>query len=331
MSRIDEALRRAADQAEDADGADVPLPHPLTTQDSTVLEHEPYPEEAEARPDTPRPAAADPVTITRPEPSPADGNGHKPESDGPSISAVFERIDSSLAEKTVADASMSGVSREQYRRVAAILHDAQASTGLRVIMICSAVPGEGKTLTAANLALTLSESYQRRVLLVDADLRKPSVHEVFHIDSAVGLTSGLDPANPAKLTVHQMTSRLSILPAGRPTSDPMAALTSDRMRRLLDEAKASFDWVIVDTPPLMLLPDAHLLASMVDGAVLVIRAGSTPHDLARRTVEAIGRTRIVGVILNQAEPSKAAGYNGYYYYDYLSSGAKAKGKDLARR
>jgi Mrp family chromosome partitioning ATPase len=111
----------------------------------------------------------------------------------------------------------------------------------------------------------------------------------------------------------------------------MAALTSDRMRRLLDEAKASFDWVIVDTPPLMLLPDAHLLASMVDGAVLVIRAGSTPHDLARRTVEAIGRTRIVGVILNQAEPSKAAGYNGYYYYDYLSSGAKAKGKDLARR
>ena len=327
MSRIDEALRRAAEQAEDAESAGVPRPHPLTTQDSAVLEHEPYPEEAPSKAGAP-PAAGAAISIARQDAPGPDANGSQTQGDGPSGPAVYERIDSSLSEKTVVDASMSSVAREQYRRVVAVLHDAQASTDLRVIMIASAVPGEGKTLTAANLALTLSESYQRRVLLVDADLRKPSVHEVFHIESAVGLSTGLDPASPAKLTVHQVTPRLSILPAGRPTSDPMAGLTSNRMRRLLEEAKASFDWVIVDTPPLMLLPDAHLLASMVDGAVLVIRAGSTPHDLVRRTADAIGRARIVGVVLNHAEPNRTAGYQGYYYYDYHS---RARSQELTRQ
>ena len=96
----------------------------------------------------------------------------------------------------------------------------------------------------------------------------------------------------------------------------MAALTSERMRQLLDEAKETFDWVIIDTPPLMLLPDAHLLSSLVDGAVLVVRANSTPHELVKRTADIIGRNRIVGVVLNQADGERAArlqrGYQQYY-------------------
>lgn len=323
MSRIDEALRRAADSAEASPSDDGPRPHPLTTQDVAVLENEPYPEEA-APAGAERPAAlAAPSASPRDrEPEPAAGTAGSREA--PDRSAVFERIEANLAEKTVVDADMSVVAREQYRRVAAILHDAQGATGLRVVMVASAVPGEGKTLTAANLALTLSESYRRRVLLIDADLRKPTLHQVFRISSVVGLTTGLDPSQPAKLTVHQLSPSLSVLPAGRPTTDPMAGLTSERMRRLIQEAKAGFDWVIVDTPPLMLLPDAHVLASMVDGAVLVVRAHSTPHDAVRRASEAIGRTRLVGVVLNQADPPVSATEGGYYYSYYARDARGSK-------
>jgi capsular exopolysaccharide synthesis family protein len=240
-------------------------------------------------------------------------------------STLFERLDARLTEKIVVDHNMSPMSREQYRRLAAVLHDAHNTSGLRVVMVASAVAGEGKTLTASNLALTFSESYQKRVLLVDADLRRPSLHTVFRLDTAMGLGDGLLSAGETKMLVRQVSPRLAVLPAGRPSSDPMAGLTSERMRRLLAEARESFDWVILDTPPVMLLPDAHLLASMVDGAVLVVRAGSTPHELVKRASEAIGRSRILGVVLNRAEGA-GRHEDHYQYYGY----GDRTGTDLTR-
>jgi capsular exopolysaccharide synthesis family protein len=174
------------------------------------------------------------------------------------------------------------------------------------------------------VALTLSDSYKRRVLLIDADLRKPALHQVFRLNTATGLIDGLEAQPDVKLVLRQVSSHLSILPAGRPTSDPMAALTSERMRRLLDEAKESFDWVIIDTPPLMLLPDAHLLSSLVDGAVLVVRANSTPHEMVKRTSEIIGKNRILGVVLNHAETDGQPGYGGYYGHYYLAASKDGK-------
>ena len=117
-------------------------------------------------------------------------------------------------------------------------------------MIASAVAGEGKTLTAANLALTLSESYRKRVLLIDADLRRPSLHTVFSVDTSSGLSDGLGPASEAKLVVRQVSPHARRA-AGR-TTDARSdgGLTSDRMRRLIQEARDTFDWVIIDTPPL---------------------------------------------------------------------------------
>jgi len=231
-------------------------------------------------------------------------------------SALFERIDARLNEKIVIDENMGAGSREQYRRLAAVLHDAQGTTGLQVVMVASAVAGEGKTLTASNIALTFSESYQKRVLLIDGDLRRPTLHSVFRLDTASGLADGLLSTTDTKMLVRQVSTRLAVLPAGRPSSDPMAGLTSDRMKRLLHEARQAFDWVILDTPPVMLLPDAHLMASMVDGAVLVVRANATPHELVRRAAEAIGRSRILGVVLNRAEPSGQQGHYQYYGYGY---------------
>ena len=323
MSRIDEAMRRASGA-----GAVEPVPEqtveelqPEDGSEATALSREPYPVEAAER--DPRP----PQTHARAD-APPDGSyetAGRAATVPASESTLFERLDARLTEKIVVDHNMSPASREQYRRLAAVLHDAHNTSGLRVIMVCSAVAGEGKTLTASNLALTFSESYQKRVLLVDADLRRPSLHTVFRLDTALGLGDGLLSAGETKMLVRQVSPRLAVLPAGRPSSDPMAGLTSARMRRLLDEAKQAFDWVILDTPPVMLLPDAHLLASMVEGAVLVVRAGSTPHELVKRSADAIGRARILGVVLNRAE-GQGRHEDHYQYYGYSERG----GTEIAR-
>ena len=321
MSRIDEAMRRAAgggavEQAPEQMVED--LQPEQTSPEATALAGEPFPVEVPERRQRPPQQQGQ---------SRAQGSYETAgQSEAPAPeSTLFERLDARLTEKIVVDHNMSPASREQYRRLAAVLHDQHNTSGLRLIMVASAVAGEGKTLTASNLALTFSESYQKRVLLIDADLRRPSLHTVFRLDTALGLGDGLLSTGETKMLVRQVSPRLAVLPAGRPSSDPMAGLTSERMRRLLDEAKQSFDWVILDTPPVMLLPDAHLLASMVEGAVLVVRAGSTPHDLVKRSADAIGRSRILGVVLNRAEP-QGRHDDHYQYYGYSERG----GADIAR-
>src|SRR6267378_5290352 len=217
------------------------------------------------------------------------------------------------AEKLVVTSRPEQSTVEQYRKLAATLHHAQTERQLKVVMVSSAVSGDGKTLTSTNLALTLSESYRRRVLLIDADLRRPSVHEVFQVKNVTGLTDSLKAENDRRLPLIQASAYLSLLLAGRPDSDPMSGLTSGRRRRLIGEAAATFDWVIIDTPPVVLLPDANLLAAMVDAAILVIGAGKTPHKLITRAIDALGRNRILGVVLNRVDPSCLAGGYGYGY------------------
>jgi receptor protein-tyrosine kinase len=206
---------------------------------------------------------------------------------------------------------------EQYRRLAATLHHAQLRTGNHTVMIASAIEAEGKTLTATNVALTLSHSYRRRVLLVDADLRRPSIHTLFSLDNRIGLRDMLKRSGPdGNLPVQQVSSMLWVMTAGRPDPDPMSGLVSDTMRQLLVEAAEQFDWVVIDTPPVALLPDANLLAAMVDAALLVVSASTTPYPLVARAIEAIGASRILGVVLNRADPSEAkAGYGDYNYSD----------------
>jgi capsular exopolysaccharide synthesis family protein len=235
--------------------------------------------------------------------------------------ALRSQINATLATKTVIDNSMMPASREQYRRLAAALHQAQRTSGFKVVMVASAVAGEGKTLTASNLAMTLSESYRRDVLLIDADLRRPSLHLVFQVPGAPGLSDGLITADDPKLPLHRVSERLAILPAGRPTSDPIGALTSERMRRLIDEAREVFDWVVIDTPPVGLLTDASLLSSMADGVVLVVKAESTPLDMVVRAVHAIGRERVIGTVLNRAsEQPNRTSYDYYKYYSQAEPG-----------
>lgn len=207
------------------------------------------------------------------------------------------------------------VAVEQYRRLAASLHHAQFERTTKVLMITSASPGEGKTLTSTNLALTLSESYRRKVLLIDADLRRPSLHHVFKLPNVLGLSDALQSETDQKLPAIQVSANLTVLPAGRPDPDPMGSLTSDRMRRIVQEAAVRFDWVIIDTPPVGFLSDANLLVAMVDAALFVVRAGKSPYRLIQRALDAVGRDRIIGVVLNAVDENvDVAGYSYYGYY-----------------
>lgn len=200
---------------------------------------------------------------------------------------------------------------EAYCHLAAQLHQASRSRPLKTVLVASAVPGEGKSLTAANLALALSGSYRRRVVLVDADLRHPSLHQLFDIDNSIGLTQSLMAEANSAIEPVRLSDTLSLLPGGRPVPDPLAALTSERMKELLSAHTQQSDWVIVDAPPLGVFPDGHLLASLVDGVVLVVRAGRTPLAAVESTVKAIGRHAILGIVLNRSAPTTRAQYERY--------------------
>jgi protein-tyrosine kinase len=221
-------------------------------------------------------------------------------------------------ERLVTHANADSVVVEQYRRLAGILHQAQVERGVKVVMLASAQTAEGKTLTAVNLALTLSESYKRNVLLIDADLRRPSVGKVFGLPPASGLSECLKSSELQALRITNVTDSLGLLLAGTADNDPMSGLTSGRMQEIIEQAAAGFDWVIIDTPPVGLLTDAHLLSAMVDAAVLVIDAGTTQHPVVQRAIETIGRTKIVGVVLNRVEPRALEEASHYKYYDDVS-------------
>src|SRR3954466_13893433 len=229
------------------------------------------------------------------------------------------RTEPQLVVKLLGAEGFSPAALEQYRKLAATLHHTQSERGIKVIMTASALPGEGKSLTAVNLALTLSESYHKRVLIIDADLRRPTVQRIFGLPPIAGLNEGLKAKHDHPMVLTSVSDRLMVLPAGRPESDPMSGLTSDRMRRLITQAAKAFEWVIVDTPPVGLLPDASLLADFVDGVLLVVRAGKAPFSLVKRTVEAITHERILGVVMNAvdyAHDRNAGGYYEYYGYGY---------------
>lgn len=248
------------------------------------------------------------------------------------VPRVTLRHDLSMAtsECLVSSRHMSAPASEQFRRLATTLHHAQIERGLKVIVVTSGLPSEGKTVTATNLAITLSESFHRRVLLIDADLRRPALHDLLGMPNVRGLADGLKV--DGKLSLTAVSPWLSVLPAGRPDPDPVSGISSDRMRQIIEEAAAHFDWVIIDTPPVGELSDATLLLRHADGALLVIRNGLTPYQAVQRAVDALGKERILGVVLNHVDAAELGHYGSYPYRDrYRRSGvadASTPGPDL---
>jgi protein-tyrosine kinase len=326
MGRIEEALKRAGvpGPARDLANSDVARAHgrvpatsddyPRETSDESVRETiEGYPRERDGRL---RDTQDRDVRDVRRRSAMSEQN-LAPRSIAAPRTATTTRgglqCDDSVQGKLVTDSATAASSLEQYRRLAVTLHQMRVERGFKTLMVSSAVPREGKTLTSVNLALTLSESYKSRVLLVDADLRRPSIHGVFRIPNTSGLGEALK-SDRAGLQLIEVSPWLTVLPAGQPDRDPTAGLTSDRMRSILAEAAERFDWVIVDTPPVGLISDARLLAALTDGVLLVAGAGQTDYALIQHAVEEIGRDRIIGAVLNRVEADTIAPSEYYNYY-----------------
>jgi len=224
------------------------------------------------------------------------------------------RDNSELAARLVTSTS-SSVPLEQYRRLAAVLHEAQVQGNLKTVMVTSALPGEGKSLTVANLAYTLSASYGRRVLVIDADLRAPTLHRILGIRNSSGLGEALRGGRQ-ELPFVEVSDGLSVLTAGRPGPAPLAELVSNRMGEVIRECSSSFDWVLIDTPPVGLLSDAQVLARLAGAVVFVIAAGTTPRSAVERAVADLGPDSIIGTVLNRVEDRRIPEANYYdEYYD----------------
>jgi len=304
MSRIDDALNRANALADRPDDI---ARRPSVATHQEVLEQ--YPRERAAQRLEEREAEPRAVSVPVRDVEPPRG-----------VRTTAARQDAAFEGRLILNPSAESlaVAKEQYRRLAAALHDLQVQHGLATLMVTSALPQEGKTLTLSNLALTLSESYGRSVIVIDADLRRPGIHKVFGVPGSVGLVEALhgQGTTPALLRVSPL---LSVLPAGRAGSDSMAWLASDRLPSLVRDLSSACNWLLIDAPPVGLLPDAQLLARSVDGVVFVVRAGATPYRLVQRAVEQIGRERIVGAVLNRADERQIP--ETQYYTRYYSDGA----------
>jgi receptor protein-tyrosine kinase len=190
----------------------------------------------------------------------------------------------------------------------------------RVIVLTSANPGEGKTTLATNLALALAE-IGRRVLLVDGDLRNPRIHQLFRVPNEWGFADLLEgravPQSRESIFVQTEYRDLWLLPAGSPPVNVSDALHSARAAEFVHRARHEFDPVLIDTPPISQIPDARVLGRLADGVILVVRAAETMRETAMAAAWRLteDRTRLLGTILNQWDPSKMARYAPGYYQD----------------
>ncbi|OQA45469.1 MAG: Tyrosine-protein kinase YwqD [Chloroflexi bacterium ADurb.Bin325] len=210
---------------------------------------------------------------------------------------------------------------EAYRVLRTNLQFAAVGRPLRALMITSPAPSEGKTLTASNLAAALAQA-GKRVILVDADLHRPRLHRLFKLRNNIGLTSALleDAPDLDALLQPAALPGLSVLTSGPLPPNPAELLGAAAMHKLAERLKARADMVIFDTPPVMVLADAAVLGSQVDGVLMVFTAGATRREMARQAIAALQQVnaRIVGALLNRV-PARAGGYYYYYYYDRYGS------------
>jgi non-specific protein-tyrosine kinase len=218
---------------------------------------------------------------------------------------------------------------EAYRAIRTSVQFATMDRLGQVLLVTSPNAGDGKSTTAANLAVTMA-SAGKRVVLVDGDLRRPSLHQIFNLENRVGLTSALLSGNGARSCIQPSGfDSLSVLTSGPLPPNPSELLSSSRMRDLMEAMRRETDAVIMDSPPALVVTDATLLAALADGTVLVAEAGRTRSAALRQAVDGLSRAtdRLLGVVLNKAGRRAAPGYRHYYHADDT---ARKRKSSLAR-
>jgi tyrosine-protein kinase len=215
---------------------------------------------------------------------------------------------------------------EQYRRLRQQIERLCVTRGLRTIAVTSAVASDGKTLTAINLAGALAQGHGARILLVDADLRRPAVAQ--HLGLAPGTSGGLMAAVQSgrrRLTDHVVRvqdSNLWVLPCGESRPDTYELLTSPRLVEVLADARCDYDYVLIDTPPVVPVPDGVLLSRAVDGYLVVVGANSTPRKLLGEALNLLEPASVIGLVFNRDDRPLFGYYRSryrHYFRSYVNS------------
>jgi capsular exopolysaccharide synthesis family protein len=232
--------------------------------------------------------------------------------------ALHEHFPSAVAldQHLVAALAPHSLAAEQYRSLRTRIKQAENGRAIRAIAVTSPAKGDGKSLTAANLALTMAQEFQQRVLLVDGDLRRPSVHHLFGISDTPGLADvlmGAADVNQALVALPEY--HVTLLPAGAPPSHPAELLGASSMRRLLDTLRTRFDRILIDLPPVAPLADVHIVTPLADGVLMIVRAGMTPKPAIEQALSGLDASRVLGLVLNEAGglTDPKYGYDGYGY------------------
>ncbi len=320
MSRIHEALKKA-EQERAAQGG---------------------PAQPDYEPSYAATAAADLPMMPPPEHAAVEAGGRMPANGGvpstasmPSFGSPFS-LDALLTrcvpqpwvpdEKTMLFFNGDDIARgsEEFRTLRSRLYHAREKMPLKKLLITSALPKEGKSFTASNLAQVLVRQHGRRVLLIDADLRGPRLHMMLGTTSSPGLADYLQGGSD-EFSIMQRgpMENLFFIPSGQEISDPAELVANGRLKLLLQRVEALFDWIIIDSPPAVPVSDASVLAKACDGVLMVVRSNATPVDMARRARQEFPDEMLVGVVLNGTSMD-AMPYTRYYYDAYQKSTTETK-------
>jgi protein-tyrosine kinase len=213
---------------------------------------------------------------------------------------------------------------EQFRLLRTRLNLMQKQNGIKTILVTSTVPQEGKSFTACGLAGVMAQESGKRVVVIDADMRKPGSGRDFGLNgnsSVTGMAQVLRRETQFRSALLKFSNpEFWFLPSGALPTNPSELLGSPDLERMIKSAAEMFDWVIVDSPPILALSDATLIAPLCDTVLLVVRANSTPSKLVLETVNRIGRDKICGVVINRQKQIQSSRY--YYQYYYRNSKKK---------
>jgi len=214
---------------------------------------------------------------------------------------------------------------EEFRTLRSRLYQLRGQRPLRTLLITSALPGEGKSFAVANLALTIVRQPERRVLLIDADLRLPALHTSLGAPLTPGLSDYLrGGADEFSIIQKGPLHNLFFIAGGKPVSNPAELIANGRLKNLLHRLTSVFDWILLDSPPVVPISDANLLGELCDGVLMVVRAAATPFDIAQKACQEFHGKPLLGVVLNRVEAR--ASYSSYYYKHYPPVANIGKGK-----
>jgi capsular exopolysaccharide synthesis family protein len=210
---------------------------------------------------------------------------------------------------------------EKFRFLGVRLRHLRRERPLHKVLITSTIPHEGKSMVAANLACTLARRMQQRTLLLEGDVRRPSLSQTFGLTQMPGICEWLQGDQSEATNIYHLEGPgLWILPAGKALNNPSELLQSRRLSALMDQLTTLFDWIIIDAPPVLPLADTSVWSRLVDGILLVARQGTTKKRALQRGLEALDHQKLIGTLLNCAE---SAAHKDNYYYSQPSAALRS--------